>query len=1039
MMDSMEPSNLPRRLEAHRTTLPVAPRLNASKTGALVVVACLILPLGSSSMAEPPAIDFTRDVAPILAKHCQSCHGVTKQKSGLRLDERAHALEGGANGPAIVPGNAKESLLFQAIIGQAGDLKMPPTGERLNPGEIESLRAWIDRGAQWPEQSTGLSTPDRSDWWSLRPLSRPEVPITQTIEQWIRNPIDAFILARLRESKLSFAPEADRRTLIRRVSLDLTGLPPSANEVDGFVSDPDPQAYERLVDRLLGSPQYGERWARHWLDLVHFAETHGHDQDRPRENAWPYRDYVINAFNADKPYARFVAEQIAADAVAPDHPELTPALGLLATGPWDESSLRDIREDTLDRQIGRYLDRDDIVTTVMSTFASTTVHCARCHDHKFDPISQEDYYALQAVFAGTEKADRLFDLDPGLHARRQRLMHWKVAAETRDQRLIDHVMTAEMLARMKRWEQRFAGTTVDWTVVAGEPPSSSGGTIFKRLDDGSFLASGPRPETESYSTTFPWPNAGLTALQIEVLPDDSLPHRGPGRQENGNLHLSEVRLEAIDEGGASPASPVKRIRLTRASSDFDQAGWGIARAIDGDPNTAWGVYPQVGKLHRAILEVDSRDLAGLGIGTRLRVTLEQLHGGRHTIGRFRISTTAHPSAPSAIGLPEEVATILKSPAASRSPEQRRNLTLHFLTDEAERESRDLPEPRRVYAGASLFPADAGHKPVGLPRRVQVLRRGEITKPIKDAVPGTLSCTSFSPARFSLENSENEALRRVALAKWLTDPNNPLTWRSIVNRVWHHHLGRGLVGTLNDFGHMGETPSHSLLLDWLATRFLDSGGSLKSLHRLIVTSATYRQSSQARREEMAVDADNRLLAHANRRKQEAEAIRDTLLALSGSLDLRMGGPSMKQFVMSPGIHVTPKVDYDAFPIDAHEHQRRAIYRFLFRTLPDPFMDALDCPAGDQSTPARGESYTALQAFAMLNDVFVLRQCERIAERLKQESPSAPEESLVHQCFRRILLRDPTPNELRDCYRFAREHGLANVCRILVNSNEFLFVD
>ncbi|HVY71441.1 MAG TPA: DUF1549 domain-containing protein, partial [Verrucomicrobiae bacterium] len=381
---------------------------------------------------------------------------------------------------------------------------------------------------------------NRLDWWSLKPLVLPQVPVLQKNQRTLRNPIDRFVQARLVEHGLTLSPEADRRTLIRRVYFDLTGLSPSPADVAAFVKDRDSRAYERLVDRLLASPRYGERWARHWLDTVHFAETHGNDQDRPRENAWPYRDYVIHALNDDKPYARFVTEQVAADALYPGEPALIPALGFLASGPWDESSLRDIREDTIDRQIARYLDRDDIVTTVMSTFTSTTVHCARCHDHKFDAISQREYYSLQAVFAGTEKAERYYDLDPKVNARREELMRQQIALDRRDPNVMERMLTPERRAEFAAWEASLSQAPEKWIVLKADSVTAEKGTTFAAQPDGSMLATGPAPETEVYTFTATTDLTGITAARLEVLPDDSLPKHGPGRQpDNGNLHLSE--------------------------------------------------------------------------------------------------------------------------------------------------------------------------------------------------------------------------------------------------------------------------------------------------------------------------------------------------------------------------------------------------------------------------------------------------------------------------------------------------------------------
>jgi hypothetical protein len=628
--------------------------------------------------------------------------------------------------------------------------------------------------------------PPAETWWSFRPLQAPAVPQTGP-----QNPIDAFILAKLKDKNLSPAPAADRRTLIRRVTFDLIGLPPTPEEVAAFVTDPAADAYEKLVDRLLASPHYGERWARHWMDVVHFAETHGHDQDRIRPNAWRYRDYLIAAFNADVPYDRFIREQIAADVIYPENGAAIPALGFLAAGPWDESSLRDIREDSIDRQAGHYLDRDDMVTTVMATVQSLTIHCARCHDHKFDPIPQKEYYGLQAVFAGVSRADREYDPDSQIARQRKALK--------------------EALGQISKYD----------------------------------------------------PSLGAFAVR----------------------------------------------------------------------------------------ETASRQLAAL------------------------------PS---------------------------------------------------VYAAAADFPPDGGHKPSPAPRAVHVLTRGDIHRPTTLAAPGSLSCLTGLSARLDVADSAPEGERRAALARWLTSADNPLTWRSIVNRVWHYHFGRGLVDTPNDFGNMGGKPSHPELLDWLAADFRDHGRSLKRLHRLIVTSATYRQSSMVSTEE-----GSRWLARMSRTKLDAEQVRDAVLLISGRMDRTMGGPSDQQFVMKPGKHVTPDIDYQKFDWDRPHGHRRSVYRLIFRTLPDQFVACLDGADGSQLTPVRTSSVTAPQALALLNNEFILVHSQALAKLV--EAQSADRARQVSQACERIWNRPPTPDEQKELTDYAQRHGLANLCRLLFNSSEFLFAD
>jgi hypothetical protein len=878
--------------------------------------------------------------------------------------------------------------------------------------------------------------PAVADWWSLQPLAKGSPPSVDSTkyEHWARTPIDTFILAKLQEKGLAPSPAADKRTLLRRVTFDLTGLPPTPQETASFLADNSADAFERVVDQLLASPHYGERWARHWMDVVHYAETHGHDQDRPRPNAWPYRDYLIRAFNEDKPYACFVQEQLAGDVLFPDDPQATVATGFMATGPWDESSLRDIREDAIDRQIGRYLDRDDIVTTAMSTFLSTTVHCARCHDHKFDPITQKEYYSLQAVFAGTDKADRPYDSDPQLRARRRQLLQEKSRLDGLRHRLDPSLLTASVQAEVAAWEKTVAAPASLWTPLEPANFASSAGAKLTRLPDGSLLAGGKRPETDNYVIVANTNLKGITGLRLEALTDDSLPHKGPGRQDNGNLHLTEFKVQAAPRNAPTAVKPVV---LQNPVADFNQDGWTIAMALDGDPKTAWGIYPRVGQAHRAVFEV--RDPLGFDGGTTLTFFLEQQHGGGHLIGRPRLSVTTapRPFAPTADILPEAIAKIIAIPAPRRTDAQKAEIALYVLGEQVDRKLALLPPQQLVYSGTSHFAPDGSFKPVSVPRPIHVLRRGDINQPGPLAEPGTLTCVAGLDARFRLPDANNEGSRRAALARWMSDPRNVLAWRSIVNRIWHYHFGRGIVDTPNDLGHMGGRPSHPELLDWLAVTFLKSGGSIKHLHRLIVTSAAYQQASRHDARWAAIDGDNRYLWRMSRTRLDAESVHDAVLQITGKLDRTMGGPSVKLFIQSPGIHVTPIVDYLHFDVDRPENYRRSVYRFVFRTLPDPFMDVLDCPDSSQLAPARSTSVSALQALAMLNNQFMVRQCEHLAARAGRSGPDLATQ--IRAVYTLALDRLPTPKEEKAVHEYAAKYGLANACRVILNSNEFMFVN
>ena len=890
------------------------------------------------------------------------------------------------------------------------------------------------------------AAPEARDHWAWQPLVKPALPPIPSPEnrksQFV-NPIDAFLRAELKERRLTPSPEADRRTLIRRLIFDLHGLPPTPEEVDAFVADRQPRAYERLVDRLLASPRYGERWARHWLDVAHYGESDGFGMDRPRLAAWPYRDYVIASFNADKSYARFVQEQLAADALFPDEPALTPALGFAAAGPFNQSALVEQVDGTLCKRIALNLDRDDMVASTASTFLSLTVHCARCHDHKFDPITQRDYYRLQAVFAGVGRAERMFDADPALHAKRAELRNRKASLEKNPEA---DPPGAEELAALQTaqpaWEQSLIALVARWSPVEMVHVSTKSSNGFTRLPDGSWLATGIAAPQDTYKIEARVRLPRVTALRLEVLPDDSLPKKGPGRTEHGNFLLSEARVGVAPNAGAAPGG-ITWLKLHSPSADFSQKSCDVALSIDGKTNTGWAVSPEFGQPHEAVFEI--KEAPALGDKSVLVVELDQFFGTEHLFGRFRLSATDAPSpvrvpepATRALLLDREFAAALAKPAAERTDaEQRRLFTTHrlrFVTAQLAA----LPPQQPVWSIASDFAKRNNYGPVQEPRPIHVLRRGDVQSPLAEAPPGAVELVRALRPEFELDNPRDEAARRAALARWITAPENMLAWRSIVNRVWHWHFGRGLVDTPNDFGKMGSPPTHPELLDWLAVEFRDSGGSLKRLHKLLVTSAAYRQVSTHRAAAARVDSDNRFLWRMNRARLDAESVRDALLAASGKLDLTMGGPSAMQFKFDdPDKTLVPRLDYAAFDPDSPASFRRGVYRFLFRNVNDPLLEAFDACDPSLSTPKRNTTVTPLQSLSLWNNRFVLRQCEHLAARLERDGSST--KSQIERAFRLLCARPPTASEAALLADHVREHGLASACRVLVNSNDFLFVN
>lgn len=1003
-----------------------------------VVVACVGVALGffivlgeaaaddSVVRAEIQAatIDFARDIQPIFASKCIRCHGPETHEAGLRLDDRkvaASELESG--NVAVVPGKPDGSELLRRVTAEESE-RMPPKEPPLEVSQVAALRQWIREGAKWP------------DHWAYQPLKSATPPTfgDATLESWCRTPIDRFVLAALCNKGLRPAPEADRRTLLRRLYFDLIGLPPSPQDVDAFLADESADAYEKVVDRLLASPQYGERWARHWMDVVHYADSHGFEHDMPR-SLWPYRDYLIQAFNSDMPYRQFIREQVAGDAIAPDDPRALVATGFLATGPWDQSALQAGQMDTDDYRISQYQDRDDIVSTIMSTFVSSTVHCARCHDHKFDPISQADYYALQAVVAGIDKAPRDYDPDPAIGLQRRNL----TAKRAEVQRQLDAqdpaLLAQELQEEVAAWEQHNLAQDAQWHVLDPIEARSANGADLIKQKDLSLISTGPCPDKDVYTITAQVELKAIASLRVEVMTDPSLPHGGPGRQGNGNLHLTELAVTAKRLGDTSPAQAVT---LTKPQADFNQMpGWTIDDAIDRVPETGWGIFPEVGRTHTAVFEfVDPIRANGPVV---LKIELHQDLGRQHLIGRLRLSVGSKvlPLHFETSTFPAPVLAVLAVSAEQRTDPQRMLLAAFYQQRKLDQALAALPEPQSVYCGTNRFKPSGGLVPATGPRPVHVLKRGEINSPGALAEPGALKCVPGLSGKLQIADATNESLRRVALADWLADPKNVLTWRSIANRLWQYHFGEGLVNTPNDFGHMGSAPTHPELLDWLAVTVRDNGGSLKAIHRLIVTSAVYRQSSQRSRAAAEVDAENRYLSRMNTRRLDGESVRDSILKLSGQLSSEVGGPPVKQFVETKTFNLRPEVDYQQFDVDNPANNRRSIYRFILRTMPDPLMSALDCPDGTQLAPTRSVSITALQALAMVNDKFIIRQSERLADKLTAENADLPAQ--VTALYRLALCRPPRADELAAVTAYATEFGLANACRFVLNTNEFMFVD
>ena len=612
----------------------------------------------------------------------------------------------------------------------------------------------------------------------------------------------------------------------------------------------------------------------------------------------------------------------------------------------------------------------------MAAFVSTTANCARCHAHKFDPISQEDYYSLQAVFAGIGKGDIAFDASPEVAAQRSRWQTLKLACEKLQQ---DVLLSAENQPLVAAWERERSGVAA-WQPLEIETFVSEDAASLQRLDDGSILSTGPLPEKETTTVTASTTLPRVTAIRLDVLPDDSLPQKGPGRAENGNLHLNEFEVRAV----RPDAKEGERLKIRRATADFDQDGWTIQHAIDGNPATAWGIHPQEGTPHFAVFELETPLTPEPGM--RIHVVMRQIHGRFHIIGRFRLSATDAPPEQT-VALPANVQEILALPLDQRSREQQAILSAAILKQKAETELRQLPAQPKVYAAATVAENERGVVRIDSPREIRVLKRGDIEQPGDIARPGALSAVSVLPARFDLPEPHPESARRAALADWLAAPNHPLTWGSIANRVWHYHFGRGLCDTPSDFGRMGGIPSHPELLDWLACELRDHGGSLKHLHRLICTSETWQQTSACSAELAARDPDNRLLARMSRQRLDADSYRDSVLMASGRLDLTMGVRGLALFQSSRSAADTHS-RLQQLRLGQPRRNSRSIYRVVWRGIPDPLLEPLDFPDLGLPAPTRGFSASPLQALTLLNNRFVLHHAQHMARRAGADAGPSP---------------------------------------------------
>lgn len=903
---------------------------------------CLAAIPGLAADAKiPPAaaqpVDFVRDIRPLLDGKCVQCHGPEKQRADLRLDRKADAMRGATDGPVIVPGKGAESRLVAALAGVDEDLAMPPKGERLTPAQVGMIRRWIDDGAHWPDEIV-VADPMRTHW-SFQKVRKPAIPTTGD-----PHPIDAFISAKLAEKGLKRSPAADARTLLRRATFDMIGLPASPQEVEGFAAEVErdrAKAVRDLAERLLASPRYGERWARHWLDVVRFAESTGFETNQPRPNAWPYRDYVIRAFNDDKPYDQFVRDQIAGDATGADE-----ATGFIVGGPWDGVK----SPDPVLTANQRADELHDMVGTTSSTFLGLTVSCARCHHHKFDPIPQTDYYAMKAVFAGVQHGERPVG---GVNAAR------KTEAEALRPRL----------AQISR------------ELDALEPVADPAAREPRRA------AVSSRSNSERIAPT------KATRLRFTIT------------ETNGGSEPCLDELEVFDATGKNVA------RGAKLTSSGDYPGNPIHRLVhlnDGKYGNSWSWISNTAGRGWVELELAGpAEVARIVWGRDREEKYQDRTATKYTI------ELRHDDAP------WSVVAGSNDRAAKAAPTVPGPLgKLQAERAELEKRIATLTKPQMVYAGQFEKPSDTFR-----------FHRGDPMQPREKIAPGGLS--EFGG--FRLPENAPEQERRTALAKWIVSPENPLTARVMVNRIWHYHFGTGIVDTPSDFGLNGGRPSHPELLDWLAAELMEHGWSLKHIHRLILTSATYQQSGRIDAQAQAADGSNRLLWRFPPRRLEAEPLRDTILAVNGKLDLRMGGPGFDLF--EPNTNYV-KVYATKTKFDAGDF-RRMVYQNKPRAELDTLFGVFDCPDAGQIQPKRNVSTTPLQALNLLNSAFILQQSSAFAERLQREA-GADVPKQIQRAYLLAFARSPEPAEIAAAANFIAAQGLPAFCRALYNANEFITI-
>ncbi|MBA4187952.1 MAG: hypothetical protein C0467_08025 [Planctomycetaceae bacterium] len=949
-----------------------------------VVAAPPAEPAAPAVAGQPAKVDFNRDVRPILADNCFACHGPDEKtrKAKLRLDTKEGLL--GSN--SVVPGKPAESELIVRVTAHDGAELMPPakSGKKMTAAQIATLKAWVEQGATWS-----------AHWAFIAPV-RPPSPGVKTAT-WVRNPIDAFVLARLESEGLKPSPEADKTTLIRRLSLDLTGLPPTPQEVAAFLKDDSPEAYEKVVNKLLESPQYGERMAMSWLDGARYADSNGYQADYERF-MWRWRDWVIDAFNTNMPYDQFTIEQLAGDML----PNATVSQKL-ATG--FNRNHRINTEGGIIAEEWRIETVVDRVDTTFSVWQGLTMGCCRCHDHKYDPVSQREFYQLFAYFNNVPEsgvgAERPVNHPPLVQAPRPedeaklKELHAAVDAATAKARDAEK----ELLPKLAAWEKTVDVKKLGPTWVTPKPASvtSAGKAKLAVQADNSVLATGPNGDSDTYTVTLSTDAKELSAVRFETFHDEKLKGKGPGRSANGNFVLTDVQV-TVDG---------KPVKLATASATFSQENYAVAGAIDADPVTGWAIHPKVGQPHDAVFAFEKP----MKLDGPAKVTVALVFGSHfpgHQPGHFRVSITDGNSPHERGAIPAGVAAALATPSEKRTPQQAQELMAYFRQHHAgavTNGDRALAAAKKALADfEATFPTAMVMDELPKPRDAFILLRGQYDKKGDKVTAGIPA--ALPPLPKDVPNN------RLGLARWIASPENPLTARVAVNRFWEQLFGSGLVRSTENFGIQGEPPTHPELLDWLATEFVRLKWDMKAIQKTIVMSATYRQASRVTPELLAKDPENRLLARQVRFRLPAELVRDNALAASGLLVRKVGGPSVRPY-MPAGVW-----DETNFygNLRNYKHDvgdglyRRSLYTIWKRTAAPPTMLLFDAPGREVCSVRRGRTNTPLQALALMNEITFVEASRVLATKAIKDGGKSPEARITH-AFQLTLARTPSDAELK----------------------------